>query len=69
MNNWKDFPVVVKASGLAAGKGVIIAQNLDEAIKAVDDIMIDEKFGDAGNQSCNWRIFGWSRSFNTFIYR
>ena len=50
LNNWKDFPVVVKASGLAAGKGVIIAQNLDEAIKAVDDIMIDEKFGDAGNQ-------------------
>ena len=50
IKNWKDFPVVVKASGLAAGKGVIIAQNLDEAIKAVDDIMIDEKFGDAGSQ-------------------
>ena len=50
LNNWKDFPVVIKASGLAAGKGVIIAQNLDEAIKAVEDIMIDEKFGNAGNQ-------------------
>ena len=50
LNNWKDFPVVIKASGLAAGKGVIIAQNLDEAIKAVEDIMVDEKFGNAGNQ-------------------
>ena len=50
LNNWKDFPVVIKASGLAAGKGVIIAQNLNEAIKAVEDIMVDEKFGNAGNQ-------------------
>ena len=50
LNNWKDFPVVIKASGLAAGKGVIIAQNLDEAIKAVEDIMVDEKFGNAGSQ-------------------
>ena len=50
LNNWRDFPVVVKASGLAAGKGVIIAQNHDEAIKAVEDIMVDEKFGSAGNQ-------------------
>ena len=50
LNKWKEFPVVIKASGLAAGKGVIIAQNLDEAIKAVEDIMIDEKFGNAGNQ-------------------
>ncbi|BBM57517.1 phosphoribosylamine--glycine ligase [Leptotrichia trevisanii] len=50
LNNWKDFPVVIKASGLAAGKGVIIAQNLDEAIRAVEDIMVDEKFGNAGSQ-------------------
>ena len=50
LNNWKDFPVVIKASGLAAGKGVIIAQNLNEAIKAVEDIMVDEKFGNAGSQ-------------------
>ena len=50
LNNWKNFPVVIKASGLAAGKGVIIAQNLNEAIKAVEDIMVDEKFGNAGSQ-------------------
>lgn len=50
LREWKDFPVVVKASGLAAGKGVIIVQSLEEAVKAVEDIMIDSKFGSAGNQ-------------------
>ena len=50
LKEYKEFPVVIKASGLAAGKGVIIAQNLDEAIKAVEDIMVNDKFGEAGNQ-------------------
>lgn len=50
LNNYNEFPVVIKASGLAAGKGVIIAQNLEEAIQAIEDIMIDEKFGNAGNE-------------------
>ena len=45
-----EFPVVIKASGLAAGKGVIIAQNLEEAIDALNDIMLDKKFGDSGNE-------------------
>ncbi len=40
-------PIVVKADGLAAGKGVIIAENEDEALKAVD-FMFDGAFGDAG---------------------
>lgn len=44
----QEFPIVVKASGLAAGKGVIICQNLEEAEKAVDEIMLDKSFGDAG---------------------
>ena len=43
-----DFPVVVKASGLAAGKGVIIAQNKEEAEKAVNEIMVEMKFDSAG---------------------
>lgn len=41
-------PIVVKASGLAAGKGVIVAQTEAEAVKAVETIMKDEKFGEAG---------------------
>lgn len=45
-----QFPVVIKASGLAAGKGVIIAQNLEEAIEALKEIMLDKKFGDSGNE-------------------
>uniref|UniRef100_A0A8C2YXY9 Trifunctional purine biosynthetic protein adenosine-3 n=1 Tax=Cyclopterus lumpus TaxID=8103 RepID=A0A8C2YXY9_CYCLU len=44
-----DFPaLVVKASGLAAGKGVIVAQDQDEACRAVMDIMKDRAFGSAG---------------------
>ena len=46
----QDFPIVVKASGLAAGKGVIICQNLEEAEQAIDEIMEDKTFGDAGNE-------------------
>jgi len=43
-------PVVVKADGLALGKGVIIAQSVDEAKAAVDNIMNDKVFGEAGNR-------------------
>ena len=50
LKEYNEFPVVIKASGLAAGKGVIIAQNLDEAIKTVEDIMVNDKFGEAGSQ-------------------
>ncbi|AGB42464.1 phosphoribosylamine-glycine ligase [Halobacteroides halobius DSM 5150] len=43
-------PIVVKAEGLAAGKGVVVAQTTKEAIKAVETIMVNEKFGTAGNR-------------------
>ena len=43
-------PTVIKADGLALGKGVIIAQTRDEARKAVRTIMAERKFGDSGNQ-------------------
>ncbi|TDO94673.1 phosphoribosylamine--glycine ligase [Halanaerobium saccharolyticum] len=46
----KGAPIVVKASGLAAGKGVIVAQTEAEAVEAVEIIMKDEKFGDAGEK-------------------
>ena len=42
------FPVVLKADGLAAGKGVVIAQDLSAAEAAVHDAMDDRRFGDAG---------------------
>jgi len=41
-------PIVVKADGLAAGKGVVVAMTESEAITAVDSMLIDNKFGDAG---------------------
>lgn len=41
--------LVVKASGLAAGKGVIVAKNIEEACAAVDEILGDRKFGAAGD--------------------
>ena len=43
-------PCVVKADGLAQGKGVIVAKTIDEAEKAVDSIMQKKIFGDAGNK-------------------
>lgn len=43
-------PIVIKADGLAAGKGVIIAQNEQEAFAAIDDMLEGNKFGDAGSR-------------------
>jgi len=45
-----DYPTVVKADGLAAGKGVIICNNKEEALKALESIFMDQAFGDAGNK-------------------
>jgi len=45
-----DYPVVVKADGLAAGKGVIVCSSKDEAISAIDAILVKKTFGDAGNR-------------------
>ncbi|WP_335918587.1 phosphoribosylamine--glycine ligase [Shewanella algae] len=44
------FPVVIKADGLAAGKGVIIAQDQTEANAAIDDMLAGNKFGEAGSR-------------------
>ena len=49
IENENVTPVVVKADGLALGKGVIIAQTIDEAKAAVKSIMEDKQFGDSGN--------------------
>ena len=45
-----SYPTVVKADGLAAGKGVIICENKDEAIDALNSIFKDKVFGSAGNK-------------------
>ena len=42
------MPIVLKADGLALGKGVLICNNVDEAIDGVREIMLDKKFGEAG---------------------
>ncbi|MGP4072773.1 phosphoribosylamine--glycine ligase [Piscibacillus sp. B03] len=41
-------PIVIKADGLAAGKGVVIAHTVNEADEAIDDFLQNQKFGDAG---------------------
>lgn len=46
----KGMPIVVKADGLAAGKGVIIALSDDEANLAIDDMLTGNKFGEAGHR-------------------
>lgn len=46
--NQKGAPIVIKADGLAAGKGVVVAMSLDEAHAAVDMMLSDNKLGDAG---------------------
>jgi len=46
----KGTPIVVKADGLAAGKGVIIASSEDEANVAIDDMLAGNKFGEAGHR-------------------
>jgi phosphoribosylamine--glycine ligase len=43
-------PIVVKADGLAAGKGVIVCKTVEEAIRSVDQIMVEKVFGNAGNR-------------------
>ena len=45
-----SFPIVIKADGLALGKGVLIPQSLEEAEAAVKTIMEDKAFGDSGNE-------------------
>jgi phosphoribosylamine--glycine ligase len=43
-------PIVIKADGLAAGKGVIVAETIEQAHVAIDDMLADNKFGNAGSR-------------------
>ena len=54
-------PIVVKADGLAAGKGVIVAASSDEACAAVDDMLVNKAFGAAGEASLGPKLHhSWS---------
>ena len=44
----RGAPIVIKADGLAAGKGVVVAQTLEQAHEAVDSMLVDNRMGDAG---------------------
>lgn len=46
----KGAPIVVKADGLAAGKGVVVASSVEEAVEALDDMMVKKAFGSAGER-------------------
>ena len=46
----QEMPIVIKADGLALGKGVLICQSLQEAYDALDEIMVDKKFGASGSK-------------------
>ncbi|WP_336788931.1 phosphoribosylamine--glycine ligase [Paenibacillus sp. MMO-177] len=46
----QSVPIVIKADGLAAGKGVTVAYSMEEAEKALKEAMVDKVFGEAGNQ-------------------
>lgn len=55
-NQAKDYviaqgaPIVIKADGLAAGKGVVVARRLEDALQALDDFMLQERLGGAGTR-------------------
>lgn len=59
--------VVVKADGLAAGKGSIVCNSLDDALLAIDEIMVERIFGDAGNKvDIEERLYGEELMFFAF---
>lgn len=46
----QKMPIVIKADGLALGKGVLICSTLEEALNGLNEIMVDKKFGESGNK-------------------
>ena len=63
-----NFPIVLKADGLALGKGVLICHTLEEAKKGVQSIMLDKQFGTAGNRMVIEEFMtGWEVSVLSFV--
>lgn len=62
-------PIVIKADGLAAGKGVVVAKTEEDAIAAVHDMLEDQKFGDSGSKVVIEEFLdGEEFSFMSFVY-
>lgn len=59
----QKFPIVIKADGLAAGKGVIIAENLSQAEEAVEDILVKKSLGAQGKLVIENFLYGEEASF------
>jgi phosphoribosylamine---glycine ligase len=63
-----QFPIVIKADGLALGKGVIIAPDLTAATTAIDGMMVQEKFGEAGRRVVIEEFLrGWECSLHALV--
>ena len=63
----KGAPIVVKADGLALGKGVVVAETVEEAEKAIDEMLVEKKFGEAGNRILlEEKLLGEEASFFAF---
>ena len=63
----QDYPLVVKADGLAAGKGVYICENFSEALTAVNDLLVEKIFGSSGHTIIVEEFLdGWEVSVFTF---
>ena len=50
LESYKKFPIVIKADGLAAGKGVVICNSKESAQASIKEMMLNEKFGNAGSK-------------------
>ena len=61
------MPIVLKADGLALGKGVLICETREEAVEGVKTLMTDKKFGDAGNEIVNRGIYDGPRGVGAFV--
>jgi phosphoribosylamine---glycine ligase len=62
-----DYPLVIKASGLAAGKGVILPDTVEDAKATLKSILVDKAFGEAGNEVViEERLFGQEASLMAF---
>lgn len=62
-------PIVIKADGLAAGKGVVVAQSVEDAVAAVHDMLEDQKYGDSGSTILIEEFLeGEEFSFMSFVY-